>query len=200
MRLVFVRESDLDLMGGVMTSALFSDGRPLTEDEFLAIDEGSERIELFDGSLHVTPGPSPRHQKISRRLANALDEGAEAAGLEVFEAVNVRLRPDRIPIPDLVITSSIDDCAPVIDVAAVRLVCEVLSPSNPATDKVTKMYYYGSAGIPWYLLVDPVERTLHLYELVGETYVEHSVARPGDILRLTEPVTANLDPAVLLPQ
>lgn len=198
MRLVFVRESDLDLIGGDMTSALFTDGRPLTEDEFLAIDEGSERIELFDGSLHVTPGPSPLHQDISTHLVDALREGAAAAGLKVYPAVNVRLRPDRIPIPDLVITSRVDRRDPVIDKAVVHLVCEILSPSNAATDRVTKMHYYASAGIPWYLLVDPDRPALHLYQLVGETYAEHSVARSGETLRLTEPINAILDPEVLL--
>jgi Uma2 family endonuclease len=182
-----------------MTSAIFSAGRPLTESEFLALGETPERVELFDGSLHVTPAPTPRHQRISRRLANAFDRGADAAGLHVLEAVNVRLRPDRIPIPDLVITSDIDFDELVIDATAVRLICEILSPSNASTDKVLKMHYYASAGIRWYLVVEPDTGALHLYELAGTTYVEHSVAKVGDILELTDPVVASIDPAELLP-
>jgi Uma2 family endonuclease len=199
MRLVFVRESDLDHAGEAMTSAIFSGGQPIGEAEFLAIGETPERIELFDGSLHVSPGPTPLHQRVSRRLANAFDDGADALGLEVFLTVNVRLRPDRIPIPDLVISSSpMDATRPIIDVKAVRLVCEILSPSNASADKVTKMHFYATAGIEWYLLVDPIVGNFSLYRLEGDVYRVHSTVDVGEVLRLTEPVVATIDPAKLL--
>src|SRR4051812_30890074 len=127
MRLVFVRESDLEHLGDAMTTSVFSDGRPLTETEFLDIGETPERIELFDGSLHVTSAPTPRYQHVSGELKVALRTAARAAGLHVLEGVNVRLGPSRIPIPDLVITDDIDFDELVIDAASIRLVCEVLS-------------------------------------------------------------------------
>jgi Uma2 family endonuclease len=182
-----------------MTSAIFKSGLPMTEEEFLALGETSERIELFDGSLFVTPAPTPRHQFISRRLANALDVGADAAGLHVSEAVNVRLRHGRIPIPDVVVTTMIDFSEPVIDAEAVRLVCEIVSPANASADKVLKMHYYATAGIEWYLLVEQETGALHLYELSGGEYVQHAVAEPGQVLRMTEPLTADLHPEALLP-
>jgi Uma2 family endonuclease len=179
-----------------MTSAIFGRGRAVTEEEFLALDEVSERVELFDWSLNVTPAPTPRHQLISRRLANALDTGT--ADLHVLEAVNVRLREGRIPIPDLVITTMINLDDSVIEADSVRLVCEIVSPSNAATDKVLKMHYYATAGIPWYLLVEQDTGALHLYELTGSHYVERSVTKPGDTLRLTDPVEVTIFPADLL--
>ncbi len=182
-----------------MTSAIFARGLPMTEEEFLALGETSERIELFDGSLFVTPAPTPRHQYISRRLANALDPGADAAGLHVSEAVNVRLRPDRIPIPDVVVTTMIDFSQPVIDAGAVRLICEIVSPSNASADKVLKMHYYAAAQIEWYLLVEQETGALRLYQLSGGRYIERTVAEPGDVFRMTEPLTATIDPGALLP-
>ncbi|WP_433297908.1 Uma2 family endonuclease [Actinoplanes sp. CA-030573] len=182
-----------------MTTAIFSDGRPLSEAEFLDIGETPERIELFDGSLHVSPGPTPRHQKISRTLANALDAGAESAGLQVLEAVNLRVGPSRIPIPDVVIATAIDLDELVIDASDVRFVCEITSPSNASTDKVLKMHYYADANIPWYLVIDTKARALRLYRLEDGRYVEQTACEPGDVLRLTEPVVASIDLAELLP-
>jgi Uma2 family endonuclease len=181
-----------------VTSTAFSHVFPWTEEEYLALGETQDRVELFDGSLLVSPAPSVRHQNISRRLAMALDAAVEAAGLEMYETINLRLRPNRIPIPDLVIVTPVDPDATVIDATACRLVCEILSPHNPAADRVLKMYYYAEAGIPWYLLVEPKPKlTLRLFKLTGDSYVEQGVGRPGEPLHLTDPVVVDLDPADL---
>jgi Uma2 family endonuclease len=182
-----------------MTSTSFSSGQRMTEAEFLALEGASDRVELFDGSLYVTPAPTPRHQYISSELMVALRPAARKAGLFVHEAVNVRLRPGRIPIPDLAITGSIDFDDPVVDATSVALVCEIVSPANASNDKVVKMRYYATAGIPWYLVVEQETGALHLYELVGDTYTERVVAHAGDVLTLTEPVEAVIAPADLLP-
>jgi Uma2 family endonuclease len=182
-----------------MTVAIVLDNQPFTEPSFLAIGETPERIELFDGSLHVTPVPHPRHQYVSAHLASALLPAAKTGTLHVLKAVNVRCGPNRIPIPDLVITTEIDFDEPVIDASAVRLVCEILSPSNSDTDKVLKMHYYAAAHIPWYLLVDPADGAMQLFARDGEAYRVHSAATPGVPLRLTDPVAATIDPADLLP-
>jgi Uma2 family endonuclease len=183
-----------------MTAAYAEHAGPWTEEDFLALDQTPDRVELFDGSLHVSPAPTPRHQIISGELFVALRPAARAVGLLVLEAVNVRLRPGRMPIPDLVITEPIDVDEPVVAAEAVRLVCEIVSPGNAATDKVLKMHYYAAAGIPWYLLVEQDTGALHLYRLDGDRYREETVVSAGGVLRLTDPVMAELDPLALLPR
>ena len=200
MRLVFVGESDLDHMGGAMTSAIFSDGRPMSEEEFLAIGETPERIELFDGSLHVTPAPTFRHQRIAGRLFGILDRATENSGLEAHQAINLRLQPGRVPIPDLAVTTELDPDGSIADAAAVLLVCEITSPSNAATDRVLKMHYYAAAGVPWYLLIEQDSCALALHHLVDGTYVLDSLVPPGKVLELVEPVVVTIDPEELLPR
>ncbi|MET0424846.1 MAG: Uma2 family endonuclease [Actinoplanes sp.] len=183
-----------------MTSAIFTNGQPWTESEFLELGETPERIELFDGSLHVTPAPTRRHQYISGELFVILRTSARQVGLHVFTTVNVRLKPNRVPIPDLVITTDGTDGL-ITDATTIKLVCEITSPSNAATDRVLKMHYYAAAGIPWYLLVEHDTGTLRLHRLEGDKYLEHSVTEVGETLQLTEPVVATIKPAeLLLPQ
>ncbi|ATO18036.1 hypothetical protein CO540_24035 [Micromonospora sp. WMMA2032] len=182
-----------------MTAAVFGHDGPWTEEEYLALSETQQRVELFDGSLHVTPAPTPRHQRIQRNLGNLLETAARRVGLELLETVNVRLKPGRIPIPDLVVTEPIDFDEPMIEARDVRLVCEVISPSNAATDKVLKMHYYAAAGIEWYLLVEQETGTLHLYRRQGRHYREVSVTKPAEVLELTDPVRATIRPEDLVP-
>jgi Uma2 family endonuclease len=175
-----------------MAAPAFEHVFPWTEEEYFALGETADRVELFDGSLLVSPAPTVKHQHVSRLLANALDPAARDAGLEVYLAVNVRLRPGRVPIPDLVITQPVPPDTLVVEARLLRLICEITS-TNAATDRVLKMHYYAVAGIPWYLLVDPDPLTLTLYRLDGDKYVEEASAGPGELLRLTAPVAATLD-------
>lgn len=172
-----------------MTVAALITGTRMTDEEYLALGETELRTELFDGSLHVSPPPSFRHQRVSFRIAAAFVEGAEEIGLNVFEGVGIRLRTGRYVVPDVVVTA--EDDASIGVPEAVSLVCEIISPHNASTDKLRKMHYYAAAGIPWYLLVE-LDGTLRMFCLDGDTYREDSVTPPDKALTMIEPFKATI--------
>ncbi|GIF66850.1 hypothetical protein Ais01nite_48850 [Asanoa ishikariensis] len=167
---------------------------PWSEDDFFQLGETPNRIELIDGSLLVSPAPSKRHQHLSLQLAVAFNAAARAGGLVVYEAVNVRLKTNRIVIPDLVVADT-DHEGSVVEAGEVKLVCEIVSPSNAVTDRVTKMNLYADAGIQGYLLVerDDSGLLLRMFRLEGEHYVLSAEARSGQVLRLEDPVSLDLE-------
>jgi Uma2 family endonuclease len=116
----------------------------------------------------------------------------------VFQAVIVRLKTGRVPIPDLVVAEVGDPDGSLVTADELLLVCEIVSPSNATADRVTKMHYYAEAGIPWYLLIDPDGPLMSLFRLHGDRYVLHDEGAPRIPLRFPDPLGVEVDPATLL--
>ena len=172
---------------------VFEHAGPWTEAEFLALPV-DRRVELLDGALLVSPSARGRHQRLSSRLWAALD-AAVPVGMEVLEAVNVRVGPDKILIPDLVVIT-----VPGLDLAVyqatdVVLVVEIVSPGNAVVDRVVKPQLYAQAGIPYYLRIEQGETgcSAVAYRLQRDRYIELVRADPGRPLVLTEPFAVTLD-------
>ncbi len=171
---------------------------PWTERDYLALPEDRRRIELLDGGLLVSPAAGGRHQRLSSQLWHALGRAAPS-WLEVLEAVNVRVAPGRILIPDLVVVTN-----PGLDLTAwepadVAMVVEIVSTGSVAADRAIKPQLYSAAGIEHYLRIElgnpsPSSTAYHMQR--GQ-YVAITSSRPGEILCLVDPFPVDLDLAEL---
>lgn len=80
---------------------------PWTQEAYLALPADG-RVELVDGTLLVGPSTTPDRAQAVQSLRDALD-GALPEGLKVIGSVPIRLGPDCVLVPDLVVTRADQD-------------------------------------------------------------------------------------------
>lgn len=171
---------------------------PWTEQDYLALPEDRRRIELLDGSLLVSPSSGGRHQRLSSRLWLAMSRVAPD-GLEVLEAINVRVAPGRILIPDLAVVTNPGDDLTVWQPPDVAMIVEITGPGNVAFDRAIRPELYARAGIPHYLRIELTRAAPEtaVYQLERGRYVETGRALRGETLRLAEPFALEADLSAL---
>ena len=159
-----------------------------SEADFLALVD-DRRLELVDGMLVVSPDPTLRHQRIAFAVALAL-EAARAGDTEVFPGGNVRVGPQRILIPDVLVVRrrGLDDL--VCDAADVALVVEVASPGTVAVDRSVKARLYAEAGIATYVRIEESGPSAMVGRLLDGVYVFHG---PDRVLNLDDPFPVSID-------
>jgi len=172
--------------------------------EFEAIRDrplDTDRYELLDGEVLVTPSPSPAHQEVVSELVSLLRPLVRTHWSVLSGPLDVELRTregDTVLQPDLLIarrdrlTDKGHDGPPV-------LVVEVLSPTTWQRDLGVKMAAYAQAGVQHYWVVAPATPSVTVYEL-GEQgmYVERHHAEGAQRLELGAPVHVALTPESLV--
>jgi len=135
-------------------------------------DDGN-RYEVIDGELHVSPFPTPAHQRVIAALVSLLRSHVRPRALgEVFPAgLKVVLDEPSGVGPDLVYVAQprLENMREDGYYGAPDLLVEVLS-SKPGLDRFVKFRKYARAGVPHYWIVDPRERRLDAYRLDGGQY------------------------------
>lgn len=153
---------------------------PWSLDDVLSLPEdNSQRVELVDGMLLVSPLGSYRHQQLVARTYRCL-VGACPVAFEATIELNVLLSSGRLVIPDFTVVRP-REAGVLFPVSDVMLVGEVFSPSTRLNDQGLKRSLYAEAGIEYYLMVDPEPRVVEatLLELQDGEYVEIAVSKGG---------------------
>lgn len=154
-----------------------------TDSDIDALPCGGPRQEILDGSLYVTPRPTPFHAHAVRLITNALEETAEPGWMAYFET-EVRFGPDNDRgslSPDVMVAPrellrhhDITYVKP----EQIRLVVEVVSPGSRRADRLIKPIDYARLGIPSYWRV----------ELLGAvpSLVEYQLDKTGLLYEITQ--------------
>lgn len=152
------------------------------------------RVEVIAGQMHTQPGALPRHSRaqstLVRNIGGPFDGdhgGGGPGGWWIFPDVDVRFGPHDIVRPDLSgwrRERLVDpwDTRPIEVVP--DWICEVLSPSNAAHDRMRKGQLYARHGVPHYWLVDPTERTLEALVLEGGRWVLAGIYDDSSVVRV----------------
>ena len=166
--------------------------------------------EVIDGELSVMPRPRRQHAraagKLGAKLDGPFDVGEGGPGGWVFlpeSELHLGARPD-IVVPDLagwrrerLPENFLAEDAPAHIDLAPDWICEVLSERTQAKDRGKKRRIYRREGVGHYWLVDPRDKTLEVYRLVGGRWIELDTWE-GDVVVRAEPFDAiDLDLTVL---
>lgn len=138
-----------------------------TYSDYTLLPEGAP-YQLIGGKLIMTPAPTTYHQGISMRLVVKIASLVMEKDLGVvFSApIDVYFEETETYQPDIIFIAK--DRLHIIEPAKVKgapdLVIEILSPSTAYYDLKKKSRVYAGHGVKEYWIVDPLEKSIEVYE------------------------------------
>jgi hypothetical protein len=133
--------------------------------------------EVWEGVYHVAPHEHGRNGVTAMSLVIVLDAPSRRAGLQPGGSFNLG-GPNDFRVPDLGFHRSGEPSQ--LYYASAALVVEVLSPHDGT---FAKFGFYASRGVEELWVVDPLTRSVHIWQLDGsDTYRETGTS---DLLGLT---------------
>jgi len=142
----------------------------------VALDEGDRR-ELVDGELVEVEVPTDVHEYIVSLLGYFLTAWARPrrAGFALASGFKVRISAERGVMPDLQFYRTGNRSAVRTRQGLVQgcpdVAVEIVSESSVRHDRVTKLAYYASIGVPEYWIVDPKLAHIEQYGIGEAEYV-----------------------------
>ncbi|MDE7477852.1 MAG: Uma2 family endonuclease [Lachnospiraceae bacterium] len=140
-----------------------------TAEDFYNMSEDI-RAELIHGQIVYMASPSRIHQKLSMELSTLINNYIKSkdGNCEVYAApfsVQLRKEDETILEPDISVICDTSKLHNHGCLGAPDWIIEIVSPSNPEHDYITKLNFYVNAGVREYWIVDPQSKDIHVYRL-----------------------------------
>ncbi len=140
-----------------------------TEEDYYILPE-SVRAELIYGSIYNQAAPNRQHQEILGYLYNKISNyiAANKGLCKVYPSpFAVKLFNDKHTIvePDISVICDRNKLTDKGCSGAPDWIIEIVSPSNSSHDYVRKLNLYMDAGVKDYWIVNPMDKTIYVYNL-----------------------------------
>ncbi|HWW86745.1 MAG TPA: Uma2 family endonuclease [Vicinamibacterales bacterium] len=177
--------------------------KPATYEDLLQVPDHLV-AEIIDGELYTSPRPAPRHADSSSTLAGVLhgpfDRGRNGPG-----GWRILFEPELHPGPDVLVPDfggwRRERLPALPEEAYFSLapdwVCEVLSPSTAALDRMKKLTVYARERVQHAWLIDPIAQTLEALQLENSRWMILGTCGGVEVVRLLPFEAIELDLAVL---
>ena len=147
--------------------------------------------EIVFGTLYAHPRPTPRHSNAANILGyevtGPFGRGRGGPGGWIFLVEPELHFGSDVVVPDIA-GWKIERLTPFPQTAYIETppdwLAEILSPSTQALDRTHKLTVYASVGISHCWYVDPIAKTLEVFELAGQKWLLAATFKDAD------PVTA----------
>ena len=148
---------------------------PLPQEKYYTVEDfynlpDDIHAELINGQIFYMAAPSSIHQIISSELHFAINNyiksgGGHCRALAAPFSVQLHEGEDTVLEPDISVICNPDKITPRGCVGAPDWIIEIVSPSNPGHDYITKLGIYNDAGVREYWIIDTRTESIHVYNL-----------------------------------
>lgn len=157
-----------------------------TYEDYAKLPEGSP-FQLINGELIMSPALVPYHQRILGKLFIMFSDFVQKnqKGEVLVSPIDVYLNEEETYQPDIIFISNerLNIIGEKKIEGAPDLVVEILSESTAYYDLKHKKQIYESSGVKEYWIVDPIEKSIEVYENVNTEYMIFSKAISKGIVK-----------------
>lgn len=153
---------------------------PLPQEKYYTVEDfynmpDDIRAELIHGQIVYMASPNRLHQDISHELDFAITSHIKSKGgkCRVYTApfgVQLHEGDDTVLEPDISVVCDTDKLTARGCTGAPDWIIEIVSPSNPIHDYITKLELYHSAHVREYWIVDAQSGQVHVYNMESGSF------------------------------